>query len=125
MRARRRPTSGAAAAAQQAMDHARVYELSTDQPLSPPDVLLGNWVTRAGPIRQPESLSAADQESLRRLEFRPVFVGLERRFVTAVIGEDPVAVRELTSRERQRTEHVRTDGAGGWLVRVGEGIVLQ
>jgi hypothetical protein len=86
---------------------------------------MGNWVTRAGPIGRRELLSAADQESLRRLELRPVFVGLERRLVMALIAGNIADIRSITSRGRQATGTVRTDGAATWMVDVGDGITLE
>src|SRR4029078_4590150 len=47
---------------------------------APQDGLLGGWGTRAGPIGE-SALSSADQQTLQRLDFRPVFVGVERRLV--------------------------------------------
>lgn len=82
----------------------------------PHDSLLGNWVTRAGPIRE-SALSAADQQALQRLDFRPVFVGVERQLVNAAIIGEPTLIREITGRERLAVGRTRTDGAGVWMMR--------
>jgi hypothetical protein len=116
---------GAKSTAQRVVNGARPYHLAGHQPIAPEDALLGNWVTRAGPIGRPELLSAADQESLRRLELRPVFVGLERRLVMALIAGNIADIRSITSRGRQATGTVRTDGAATWMVDVGDGITLE
>ena len=116
---------GAKSTAQLVMNVARPYHLAGHQPIAPEDALLGNWVTRAGPIGRPELLSAADQESLRRLELRPVFEGLERRLVMALIAGNIADIRSITSRGRQATGTVRTDGAATWMVDVGDGITLE
>jgi hypothetical protein len=115
----------ATSTAQAAFDDSRLHHLADHHPIAPPDALLGNWVTRAGPIDRPDLLSAADQEALRRLELRPVFVGLERRFVTALIAGNLVEMRTVTSGGRQATGAIRMDGVGSWTIHVGDGVVLE
>jgi hypothetical protein len=118
-------TDAVAAAAERAINRARVYRVSGDHSGASIGELLGNWVTRAGPIGRVESLSPIDQESLRRLEFRPVFVGLERQLVASLLEGNIVAIRHEASRPREATGAVRTDGAGGWIVRVGDGTIVE
>jgi hypothetical protein len=86
--------------------------------------LLGAWVTRAGPISE-RAISRLDQETLQRLELRPVFVGVERNLVSATISDDPDAVRRLMTHERTATGSVRTDGAVTWMVRPINGTVIE
>jgi anthranilate phosphoribosyltransferase len=63
-----------------------------------------------------------DQDTLRRLELSPVFVGVERKFIETLIGGDPEEVRAHLSEGEQGTEHdVRRDAAAGWFVRLGGG----
>jgi hypothetical protein len=118
------PARDAANAARHAADAAPLRGIVGDGGLTPTDGLIGELVTRAGPLRG-IAASAADQAILRRLDFRPVFVGLERRFVNAVITGEADLVRNLPLGERRATGAVRTDRAGGWLVRVGEGIAIE
>ncbi len=125
VRAREDEATNAGAAAQQVLNGTHLYQISGDQPVAPSDGLVGNWVTRAGPVPRPELLTPADQRSLQRLEFRPVFVGLERRFVAALIAGNPTAIRQTASRARHPAGTVRTDGAGGWIVRVDDNTVLE
>jgi hypothetical protein len=92
--------------------------------IGPSDGLLGAWVTRAGPLPE-SSLSRADQEILRRLDFRPVFVGVERRVVKAAIDGDAQHLRALMTSTRQTTGGVRTDGGACWMIRPAEGTAIS
>jgi hypothetical protein len=125
VRAREDEVRNAATAAENALRGRHLYQISGVQTVAPLDGLLGNWVTRAGPVPRRELLSPADQQSLRRLEFRPVFVGLERRFVAALIAGNPAAIRDATVRQRQPAGTIRTDGAGGWMDRIDDDTVLE
>ena len=106
----------AAANARSALDSAPLSGLPDAAEVEFAGALLGRWVTRAGPLRE-ATLSAADQVTLRRMDLRPVFVGLERRVVTAAIEGDAAKIKEVGSRARRSDGAVRTDGAGGWMVR--------
>jgi hypothetical protein len=84
----------------------------------PEDDLIGGIVTRAGPALP--DLSPPDIEGLARLEFAPTFIGVERRFVRAVIDGHALAIREaLAGSERRAEVDVRSDGAASWLIRLG------
>jgi hypothetical protein len=85
------------------------------QPLGPSDSLLGRWVTRSGYASEAR-LSASDQAVLDRLNLRPVFVGIERQFVQAVIGGELNLIRGHV-RERVTTGTARTNGTGVWMLR--------
>lgn len=77
-------------------------------------------MTRAGPLSE-SSLSTADQEALQRLDFRPVFVGVERRIVKAAIEGDAEHLRGMMTSPRQTTGAVRMDGGTFWMIRPSEG----
>jgi hypothetical protein len=62
---------------------------------------------------------------LARMELRPAFVGLERQFVMSVITEEASSLRKVSSRERRLSRFTRTDGAGWWIVQVGEGRIIE
>ena len=49
--------------------------------------LVGGIVTRAGPITD-AAVNPADQETLSRLNLRPVFVGVERDLIRAAIDAE-------------------------------------
>ena len=122
---RERHAEPARVEAQEVLSATRLYRLSRIERTSFPEELIGNVITRAGPIPNPESLSPAEQQVLHRLQFRPVFVGLERRFVSALIQGEVAAIRQVTSRERHPDGMLRTDGAGTWLMQIGEGPVVE
>ena len=79
------------------------------------DGLLGGIVTRAGPLRI-ENSSRAEQEVLARLDLRPVFVGVERRLMRAVIDGDPTSILKALEHREERPAGARSDRAGGWIV---------
>jgi hypothetical protein len=86
--------------------------------------LIGAWVTRAGPIGE-RNVSTVDQETLQRLDLRPVFIGVEQTLINAVISDDVESVRHLLTRERIASGAVRMDGGVTWMVRPAEGIVIE
>ncbi|WP_316188715.1 hypothetical protein [Bradyrhizobium sp. SZCCHNS1054] len=81
--------------------------------------LIGGIVTRAGPITEAD-VSAIDQEALARLNLRPVFVGIERDLIRAVIDAEPQAVRTHLTQTVHPDEFARPDRAGGWIVPLGQ-----
>ena len=81
--------------------------------------LLGGLVTRAGPLRQ-AGIYRSDQKVLARLDVRPVFVGIERELVHAAVDGDPLVIRELLTGRRRADGAARCDGAGGWIVPLGD-----
>jgi hypothetical protein len=88
------------------------------------DGLIGAWVTRAGPISE-SNVSRLDQETLQRLNLRPIFVGVERNLVNAAISDDVASLRHLTTRERTASGSIRMDGGVTWMVRPTDGIVIE
>jgi hypothetical protein len=117
---------GTVAGAELAIRRARGYRILSDHlAAESTGELLGNWVTRAGPIARVEPLSPSDQESLRGMELRPVFVGLERQLVMSLVAGDIAAVRHEISRPRHATARARPDRVGCWIVQVGDGTIVQ
>ena len=112
-----RMTQSVVSSAKHAMEGAPVHEPSITEPLGPQDVLFGRWITRAGPLPE-TTLSTADQDALRRLQFRPIFVGMERQVVSALITGDVQRIRDSAPRTRTAGGAARSDGAGGWTIRV-------
>jgi hypothetical protein len=66
------------------------------------------------------SVTPSDQESLARLNLRPVFVGVERELIRAAIDAEPQTVRSQLSQSVQPDAFARPDRAGGWIVPLGE-----
>jgi hypothetical protein len=92
-----------------------------DKDVAPDDELIGGVVTRSGPLRATH-LSTVDQEVLGRMDLAPTFLGIERRFVNAVIEGHTGEIREILMSSRRRTgDDVRTDTAAGWFVRLDRG----
>lgn len=81
--------------------------------------LVGGIVTRAGPVTDAD-VTPDDQESLARLNLRPVFVGVERELIQAAIDADPQAVRTRITQSVRPDDFARPDRAGGWIVPLGE-----
>lgn len=81
--------------------------------------LVGGIVTRAGPVTDAD-VTPGDQESLARLNLRPVFVGIERELIQAAIDADPQAVRTRIAQSVRPDDFARPDRAGGWIVPLGE-----
>jgi len=84
-----------------------------------PGELVGGIVTRAGPLTDAD-VTPADQEALSRLNLRPVFVGIERELIRVAIDGEPSAARAWLKRSAQSDDVARPDGAGGWVVPLGE-----
>jgi hypothetical protein len=81
--------------------------------------LVGGIVTRAGPITD-VAVNPADQETLSRLNLRPVFVGIERDLIRAAIDAEAQAVRSHLAATASPDEFARPDRAGGWIIPLGE-----
>ena len=81
--------------------------------------LVGVIVTCAGPVTDAD-VAPADQETLARLNLRPVFVGIERDLIRAAIEAEPQVVRNRLADVVRLDEFARPDRAGGWIVPLGE-----
>ncbi|GAA0738647.1 hypothetical protein OVY48_10895 [Sphingobium sp. SA2] len=81
--------------------------------------LIGGIVTRAGPVADTD-VAPADQEALARLNLRPVFVGIERDLIRAVIDAELQSVRIRLTQTVGPDEFARPDRAGGWIIPIGE-----
>ena len=90
------------------------------------DQLIGGFVTRAGPIDRVKEVAIDDQNTLVRLELRPVFVGVERDILAAAIkGDVDDTARPDLNADGPRTGafptgQLRRDRTGTWLIRLGE-----
>ncbi|WP_027528710.1 hypothetical protein [Bradyrhizobium sp. Ec3.3] len=83
------------------------------------DGLVGGVVTRTRPVTDAE-VSPADQETLARLNLRPVFVGVERDLIRAAIEAEPQIVQNRLADKGAPDEFARPDRAGGWIIPLGE-----
>jgi hypothetical protein len=81
--------------------------------------LVGGIVTRTGPVTNVD-VTPADQETLARLNLRPVFVGIERDLIHAAIEAEPQVVRNRLVKKVSPDEFARPDRAGGWIIPLGE-----
>jgi hypothetical protein len=81
--------------------------------------LVGGIVTRAGPVTNAD-VAPVDQETLARLNLRPVFVGIERDLIRAAIDGELQAVRARLADAAHPDEFARPDRAGGWIIPLGE-----
>ncbi|MHB1305433.1 MAG: hypothetical protein ACYCZB_18570 [Acidiphilium sp.] len=81
--------------------------------------LVGGIVTRAGPVTNAD-VAPIDQETLARLNLRPVFVGVERDLIRAAIDAEPQAVRARLADAVRPDAFARPDRAGGWIIPLGE-----
>jgi hypothetical protein len=87
--------------------------------------MIGSFVTRAGPLDTQELSQPAARE-LRVLNLKPVFVGIERRMLEAVINGDPARLRQETQRDRStESVDVNADSAGTWLINVRQGLTVE
>jgi len=81
--------------------------------------LIGGIVTRAGPANDTD-VTPADQETLARLNLRPIFVGIERDLIRAAIDAELQTVRTRLKQIVAADEFARSDRAGGWIIPLGE-----
>lgn len=70
--------------------------------------------------RLPTDVAPIDQETLARLNLRPVLVGVERDLIRAAIDAEPQAVRARLADAVRPDEFARPDRAGGWIIPLGE-----
>ena len=77
--------------------------------------ILGGFVTRAGPLGA-ETIPRADRQVLSRLDLRPLFVGIDRELVRAVINGDPSNIQEAIANPPAVPRTARSDHAGGWII---------
>jgi len=82
--------------------------------------LVGGIVTRAGPVTDAD-VTPGDQESLARVNLRPVFVGVDLELIRAAIDAEPKAVLARLTQSVHPDDFARPDRAGGWIVPLGEG----
>ncbi|WP_128916096.1 hypothetical protein [Bradyrhizobium nanningense] len=98
------------------LDAAPVREVEEASTL---DGLVGGIVTRSRPVTDAD-VTRADQETLARLNLRPVFVGIKRDLIRAAIDAEPQLVRSRLAHKMAPDEFARPDRAGGWIVPLGE-----
>ncbi|WP_245283747.1 hypothetical protein [Bradyrhizobium sp. URHD0069] len=84
------------------------------------DGLVGGIVTRAGPLAD-STVAAADQDTLARLNLRPVLVGVERDLISLAIDGEAHAVRKRLADVVGSDDSARSDRAGGWIMPLGSG----
>ncbi|MCB1488164.1 MAG: hypothetical protein KDJ88_11990 [Bauldia sp.] len=109
-------TSGLHENARTLLDLTKEYEA---EPSVSPEGLIGGVVTRAGPLSEAGS-SNTDQEMLARLNLRPVFVGVERDLVRAIVDEEPQRIRTKLAHSSRPAEFARGDPGSGWIIPLGE-----
>ena len=91
---------------------------------APEDLLIGGFVTPAGPLG-PAALNSEDRATLRRLGIRPAFVGLELAVLKRAIegvpetppNQDGAGVEASVGPGERRSGE---DGAGTWVVRLDD-----
>lgn len=81
--------------------------------------LVGGIVTRSGPLTNGAVPSLSDQQTLRRLDLRPVFVGANHELLRAIIEGDPEKVRGAVFGDAGTNTPARRDKAGGWIIPLG------
>ena len=78
--------------------------------------LIGGVVTRAGPVAG-VAISRAERAALERLDLRPVYVGIHREVVSALIEGGPALVEQALVLDKLAGEAPsRSDRAGGWII---------
>lgn len=86
--------------------------------------LVGSYITRAGPLGEHEmSLSVA--RSLRSIGLRPMFVGVERRVLQAVVEGKVDKLRTMDINSTNTDPAARRDSTGTWLIEVGERFIVR
>ena len=91
---------------------------------APEDLLIGGFVTPAGPLGR-AALNSEDRATLRRLELRPAFVGLELAVLKRAIEGVPevLSTEDRTGGEASDgpvKHRSGEDGAGSWVVRLDD-----
>ncbi len=84
------------------------------------DGLVGGIVTRAGPLAD-AAVAETDQDTLAKLNLRPVFVGVERDLITSAVEGDAATVRKRLTDVASKDDVGRFDRAGGWIIPLGPG----
>jgi hypothetical protein len=102
--------------ARSALDAAPIREVDKTKAMAG---LVGGIVTRAGPVTGTD-VTPSDKVSLARLNLRPVFVGVERELIRAIIDAEPQTVRTRLIQSVPPSDFARPDRAGGWIVPLGE-----
>lgn len=102
--------------ARSALDAAPVGEMDKTSAMGG---LIGGIATRAGPVTDTD-ITPGDQETLARLNLRPVFVGVERELIRAAIDAESQTVRTRLSQSVRPDDFARPDRAGGWIVPLGQ-----
>ena len=110
-----RPLRDTAARARAALDGAPIGQVEKTHDIGG---LVGGIVTRAGPITDAVA-STVDQESLARLNLRPVFVGVDRDLIRAAIDGEAETIRGRLAEKVSPDEFARPDRAGGWIIPLG------
>jgi hypothetical protein len=79
---------------------ARTREVRDGSEANAPEIgpLIGAFMTRAGPISQ-DDISSGEIETLRLYGLQPMFVGIEREVIDAVIGGNPEQIQIARRRE--------------------------
>lgn len=91
----------------------------------PSEGLIGSFLTRAGPLRA-GAVTQGTVRNLRELQLRPIFLGVERSVLAAIIRGSPEEIRNLTQRERGLQDpDVSTDPAGTRVVHLSERIGIE
>jgi hypothetical protein len=105
--------------ARRAFDRVRPRTIRGETAFPQSEELVGSFVTRAGPLPS-DDISNDTARNLRSLQLRPMFVGIERNVVAAVIDGDAQRIRQRMQRERPHYgDEVTTDSGGIWVVRIG------
>ena len=120
-------SAGSAPDERRAVDraHGLLAEASTESAapsISPTGTndLIGGIVTRAGPLSG-ITVSRHDQETLTRLDLRPVFIGIRREVVKALIDGDLLLLEQTLGWDTLAVSAPdRSDRAGGWIIPLGD-----
>lgn len=103
--------------AREALNEAPNYRLDSEM-TGPDDLLIGGFVTRAGPIVG-AGLSQEEQAILMKHKLAPTFVGIERRVLKRAIEgipSPPTQTDGIPAPKVAPTKMPGEDGAGSWVV---------
>jgi hypothetical protein len=113
------------ASARTALEHIRPRKISGDNDGILADIeLIGSLVTRAGPIPG-RDISKSTARDLRELHLRPVFVGIERSLIKAIISGNTNQLREAMQRTSPRDGEVSADPSGTWVLELGGAVEVS
>src|SRR5262249_9513003 len=111
--------------ARRALDRLRPRRILGETVASAEDDLVGSFITRAGPL-PPQEITSDTARNLRSLQLRPMFVGIERKIVAAVIEGDAERIRQTMRREvTSYGDNLTRDRGGTWLAHVGGAISVD